>query len=207
MVDFNEEPDMFIEEAVEATQDQIIDNAGAELDMLGQTAGPQLSIEAAPEQLPDVIATPQDQTTNQSITPEELAIIAQQTRMANVDTFDQQLDKPAGMADPRVNTLPKKMPPGLTEIHPEDGFPVTQALAQSFPSMNELGMLLDPNDRVAYSVSVMGNESLDSQIKAQIIEEAMRRGKIAPEALASDWYLARGINLRPMIDLGGGNVV
>lgn len=99
--------------------------------------------------------------------------------------------------NPASNTLPAKLPPGATPIHPADMPLAVQALAMGYGSMNEVGMLLDPADRVAYSLSVMNNRALRSDLKAQLIDQVMRDGKIVPEALGREWYEARNINLKP----------
>lgn len=102
----------------------------------------------------------------------------------------------------QANTLPVNMPEGTTAIHPDDMMPAVQALANNFTSMNEVGILLDPQDRVMYGISVMSNDKLRSDIKAQLIDQAMRDGKIVPQALSRDWYEARNLILKP-INPGG----
>lgn len=93
------------------------------------------------------------------------------------------------------NTLRDKLPPGATQIDPRQMPEIVSALAQSFPSMGPTGILLDPNDRTAYALSVLGNPDLKSDLKARLIDEAMKTGKLVPEALSKDWFDARGITI------------
>jgi len=98
---------------------------------------------------------------------------------------------------PVNNTLAQKMPEGVTEIHPADMEAVTDVLSKSFFSMSSTGILLDPAERVMYATSVMENSSMRADVRAQLIDQAMRDGKILPEALPKSWYEARGLLLLP----------
>lgn len=97
----------------------------------------------------------------------------------------------------RYNTVPQRMAEGLNKISELDWPHVGQLLANEYMSMSETGIVLDPMDRVNYARSVMANDSLRSDIKAQLVDQAMRDGKIMPEALPKVWYEARGLKLLP----------
>lgn len=97
--------------------------------------------------------------------------------------------------DPQTNTLRVQLPEGATIVPPEMTESAVSLMAQAFPSMNQVGMLLDINDRLAYAMSVMGNKQLRGDIKAQIADQVMRDGKITMEALPHDWYEARNMIL------------
>lgn len=98
---------------------------------------------------------------------------------------------------PRGNTLAAKLPAGLEEFHPADMEAVTQTLSASFMSMSSTGILLDPMERVMYATSVMENTTVRADIRAQLIDQAMRDGKVLPQALPKSWYEARGLLLLP----------
>lgn len=98
---------------------------------------------------------------------------------------------------PENNTLAMNLPPGLEDINPADMELATKLLADNFLSMSETGILLDPQDRVVYATSVMENTSVRSDVRAQLVDQAMRDGKILPQALPKSWYEARGLILLP----------
>jgi hypothetical protein len=97
----------------------------------------------------------------------------------------------------RGNTLAQKLPAGVEAIHPADLEGVTQALSSSFMSMSSTGIILDPMERAMYATSVMENTGMRADVRAQLIDQAMRDGKILPEALPRSWYEARGLSLLP----------
>lgn len=111
---------------------------------------------------------------------------------------------------PANNTLAQQLPAGLEEIHPADMEGVTQALSTSFMSMSSTGIILDPMERVMYATSVMENTAVRADVRAQLIDQAMRDGKVLPQALPKSWYEARGMLLLPPdlnIDAIDGEIV
>jgi len=98
---------------------------------------------------------------------------------------------------PVNNTLAQKLPVGMEAIHPADMEAVTDVLSKSFFSMSTTGILLDPNERVMYVTSIMENTAIRADVRAQLIDQAMRDGKIVPEALPKAWFEARGLLLLP----------
>lgn len=93
---------------------------------------------------------------------------------------------------PTFNTLQSKAPE-MQPMHPALLQAVIPALQAEFPSMNEIGILLDRNDRVSFSMPIMENDKIPSTMQAQIVEEIMRTGKIFPDALPDAWFEARGL--------------
>lgn len=134
--------------------------------------------------------------------PEFMELFRDKSVISQLKTPAEQRPPDLDKKSPEYNTLPLNMPEGLTQIQQNDYPLAVQALAGSFRSMNQMGMILDPMERSAYAVSVMSNDSLRSDVKAQLIDQAMRDGKIVPEALSKDWYEARNIILRPPIQPG-----
>lgn len=104
-----------------------------------------------------------------------------------------------GMTSPlrkaEANPLPVIQAEGMTEINPMEMQMVMPVLSQSFPSMTPTAMLMDPNDRIFYVMSIMQNPELRSDLKAPLIDSVMRTGKFTPNALGKDWYALRGIEL------------
>ena len=98
---------------------------------------------------------------------------------------------------PQGNTLAQQLPEGIEPIHPADMESVTDVLSKSFMAMSSTGILLDPMERVMYATSVMENTAMRADIRAQLIDQAMRDGKILPEALPKSWFEARGLLLLP----------
>lgn len=156
----------------------------------------------------DPIATV-DPTSDQPVRVQQHGVNPEFLELFRDKTVVDQLKTPAETRPPQVdktspeyNTLPLNMPEGLTQIAQPDYPLAVQALAGSFRSMNQLGMILDPMERSAYAVSVMSNDQLRSDVKAQLIDQVMRDGKIVPEALSKDWYEARNLVLRPPVQPG-----
>ena len=102
-----------------------------------------------------------------------------------------------------VNTLPPKKPDGITNIPLEVKPVAIQAMAIAYPSMNNMGILQSMDDRMSYSRAVMANEGLRSDIRAKMIQENLQSGRVIPEALSNDWYLAQGVQLPPTPDPEG----
>jgi|19_taG_2_1085344.scaffolds.fasta_scaffold00074_46 hypothetical protein len=98
---------------------------------------------------------------------------------------------------PQNNTIAQKLPVGMDPIHPADMEAVTDVLSKSFFSMSTTGILLDPTERVMYVTSIMENTAIRADVRAQLIDQAMRDGKIVPEALPKAWFEARGLLLLP----------
>ena len=137
-----------------------------------------------------------------SILPKVFDGILDNNAVQNISTA-QRPQQPTPFS-PEMNTLPVTLPPGTTPIHPGDYPTAVQLLANSFPSMSQTGIVLDPSERSAYAISVMSNQNLRSDLKAQLIDQVMRDGKIVPEALGKDWYEARNLNLRSFTPPQGG---
>lgn len=202
-------PEIEFEDGDKAVAADQVANAGAEIDRLGALAEePDILIDAQ-----DIPKQPVDASINPSIdeqapmeqarsvlNPADIAVVAKSLTARPKDSFDNTLEGPTdpirSMSDDRMNTLPVQLPKGATYIDRQDMPNVLNAMIGAFPSMNEMGMVLDPIERTSYAISVMSNTSLRSDLKAQIIETAMQNGKIVPEALGKDWYEARGIALR-----------
>lgn len=100
--------------------------------------------------------------------------------------------------------LPKKKPDGVTQIPDQLKPAAIQMLAQGFPSLNELGIARDMNDRMVYARSVLANEELRSDIRAKLIDDALKTGRILPEALSRTWYASQGLQLPLPPEPGGG---
>jgi len=98
---------------------------------------------------------------------------------------------------PVNNTLQQKQPGTLQPLNPVDTEPAVVLLSESYPSMSPTGILLDGADRLSYSTSVMENTKVRADIRAQLVDQVMRDGKVIPEALPSEWYEARGLRLLP----------
>lgn len=95
-----------------------------------------------------------------------------------------------------TNTIPAKVPPGFTEIPEPMKEGALYLMSSAFPSMATSGMIINPQERISYAVSVMSNTKLRSDIRAQIIDETMRTGTAIPEALPEVWYRAQGMDVR-----------
>lgn len=106
--------------------------------------------------------------------------------------------------DPKVqalrnaaNTIPQTNASGLNDFNPVDMPQVVGILGEEFASMSPTGVIFDPMERVAFVTSVMANDSLRSDIKAQLVDQMMRDGKAIPQALPKAWFEARGLTLLP----------
>lgn len=102
------------------------------------------------------------------------------------------------------NTLVPQLPEGLTPIGEQDFPNAVQIAAGAFPSMSETGILVDPQDRMMYSMAVMSNKEMRSDLKAKHVDQVMRDGRFALEALPNAWYAARNLNLTPIDPTQGG---
>lgn len=190
----------------EATMDQAAAAINA-TDMPGQEEVPVGILEAAGESIQQDAgpeAVPIVESGQPKSMVEALQAVSNASMVGQMSTNEQRPAEP-DVYSPEANTLPPKLPPGTTSIHPDDYPFAVQALAASFGSMNQVGMLIDPADRTGYAISVMNNRELRADIKAQLIDQAMRDGRIVPEALGKDWYAARNLNLR-MFNENGGRV-
>lgn len=86
---------------------------------------------------------------------------------------------------------------GLYPIREELMPMAVDVLSASFTSLNESGVVLSHQDRLAYASAVMKeNDALPSGRKAQFLNSFMKNGKIVPELLPPDWYLSRGAMLK-----------
>ena len=169
-----------------------------------------------PQEHEEQIALPQElpaQEVQQPIQRQEEAIVPQQgldaaglasavlgsSGVQEQPAPEQVMDRKSIMANygPQNNTLPQKREAGIEEIHPADLPAVADVLGKSFMSMSSTGIVLDPMERVMYATSVMENSAMRPDVMAQIVDQAMRDGKIMPEALPKSWYEARGLLLLP----------
>lgn len=97
----------------------------------------------------------------------------------------------------RANTLPVKNNSGMRPLNPIDLPQVGEILSLEYLSMTETGIVIDPQERISYVTAVMANDALRSDVKAQLVDQAMRDGKIMPEALPAAFFESRGLLLLP----------
>lgn len=98
--------------------------------------------------------------------------------------------------NPQYNTLSLRKAPNFMPMVPEEISAIIPVLQAEFPSMNELGILTDRAERLAFAMPIMENIDLPSTTQAQMVDELMRTGKIIPDALPQEWFEARGIPLQ-----------
>lgn len=175
-------------------------------DVLGQLASPEVApLEFGSEEDFQQAALPQEQPLPQPEAPQSPGLNPADLASAVLGNALPQPEAPKQVSrkslvenyGPSNNTLAARLPEGLEELHPADMEAVAQTLGASFPSMSDTGILLDPMERVMYATSVMENTTVRADIRAQLIDQAMRDGKILPQALPKSWYEARGLLLLP----------
>jgi len=92
---------------------------------------------------------------------------------------------------------PVVTPPGFTHLEPVDVRNASQIASQEYMSITPTGILTDVQDRLSYVMAVMENYGIPSDKKAQLVDQAMRDGKILLQALPKQWYEARGLQPLP----------
>ena len=128
----------------------------------------------------------------QSIDPQQLAMGVYGALKSAIEP--EQKQSPGSM----WNTIQSQKPPGfgMEPFPPQVNQAAYQLAAVDFPSLSRGGTLMDPQDKINYSMAVMENTMLTSPTRAQVIDDAGRFGYFVPEALPDQWYQARGLPIK-----------